>query len=48
MDVKSVVGVITNKSDLYITVKENVQAVLNANVRCYEFVHFDLDPSSRK
>ena len=34
MDMKTVVGAITNKSDLYITVKENVQAVMNANV-CY-------------
>ena len=32
MDMKSMVGAITNKSDLYITVKENIQCVLNANV----------------
>ena len=38
MDVKTVVGAITNKSDLYITVKENVQAVLNANVCFYKYI----------
>ena len=32
MDMKSMVGAITNKSDLYITVKENIQCVMNANV----------------